>query len=59
MFRMSERKDDINPIRRGMENREIPSIYTPGMNRLMMYRRIPSIRNVPNPSVTTMNLSEK
>ena len=58
MFKISETKEDISPIRRGIENSAIPPISTPGIKRLMMYKRIPSIKNVPKPSVTTTNLSE-
>ena len=58
MFKTSETKEDIRPIRSGVENREIPSIVTPGIKRLIRYIRIPSIKNVPNPRVRTTNLSE-
>ena len=36
MFKIMVKTDDMTPISRGIENNASPSIYTPGMNRLMI-----------------------
>ena len=59
MFSIIESIEERTPMRRGMLKSAIPSICTPGMKRLIIYRNAPSMRNVPNPRVITRNRRDR